>query len=575
MANSNFSKKDKARVEYFLDLFAKERKDIRKEIASVLPSYNELLEMHALTFEQFALQIEAEERGIDFTDPLFSYESIMPTCPTCKKHENTRRKQGNLFFCNACKSKFAANHDSISTGTKCSSVTWLKVLHSIMNFSTLEETCRAADISPMTFYNIRNRLFYGMQILMEDIKLYDIVYCDFSFARVSYKGLDLYDPDYPDDSPLFEKDYKPRESRKRGAPNKFDEIAMNSISIFTAIDSSSHVYTQVAGFGKATSGRLMKAVGSDRIMLTVPKEDPSPFHINSDKKSVAKPGSKSLLVSDKDPTIISFAKRYGIPHEYHVYRKKGVQMKLPKGAHDIQAVNMLDSKLKKFLRETNYVSTKYLPGFLVLFDFIQNTQGSQEAITQLFRILSKPGLGKDADFYENQYVVPNYMMQWLASEQPFKKLKSNQMYCYYLYRKRLDAIAAGEKDVQSVAEIADACAMSPSTVRRTYKNLESSGFGPEIMDLYEKGGRNRKKKKKKAPREFDRDYLQMYDEFCENLRKRSYYRKTFSAFVRDYNLRNGTNYTTSKVNYYFEEMEEAGVRSGRKELMEENEKEKY
>ena len=241
MGKTNFSKKDKSRVEHFLDLFSKERPDIRKEIASILPPYNELLEMHALSFEEFALQIEAEERGIDFTDPLFSYDSIMPTCPVCKSYKNTRRKQDNILFCNTCKTNFTANNNSISSGTKCSSVTWLKVLHSIMNFSTLEETCRAAEISPMTYYNIRNRLFYGMQILMEDIKLYDIVYCDFSFARVSYKGLDLYDPDYPDDSPLFEKDYKPRESRRRGAPNKFKEIAMNSISIFTAIDSSSHV----------------------------------------------------------------------------------------------------------------------------------------------------------------------------------------------------------------------------------------------------------------------------------------------------------------------------------------------
>lgn len=565
MANTIFSKKEKARVDYFLELFSKERTDIRKEIASVLPAYNELLEMHALTFEQFALQIAAEERGIDYTDPLFSYDSIMPSCPVCNKHTNTRRKQDNLFYCNTCKVKFAANHDSISSGTKCSSVTWLKVLRSIMNFSTLEETCRAADISPATYYNIRNRLFYGMQILMEDIKLYDIVYCDFSFARASYKGMDLYDPDYPDDSPLFEEDYIPRESRKRGSPNKSDERTTNSIAIFTAIDSSSHVFTKVAGFGKPTNTSLRNAVGSGKILLTVPQEDPSPFHRGRDKTGFAEPGSKSLLVSDADTVIISFAKRYGISHEYHVYRKNGIQLKLPKGAHDIQRVNQLDSKLRRFLRDTNYVSTKYLPGFLVLFDFMQNTRGSQEAITQLFRILSKPGLGKDAKFYENQYVVPNYLMQLLTSENPFKNLKKKQVCCYYLYRKRLDAIAAGEKDVQSVEEIAEVCAMSPSTVRRTYKNLKSSGYGPKIMALFKE---EKPAKRKRASKTIDQEYLDLYDSFCENLRKTYCERKLLPAFLREYNLYNCTNHKLSKIQYYFDEMERLGIRSGRKDLME-------
>lgn len=572
MGNNNFSQHDKSRVDYFLELFSKERKDIRKEISALLPSYNELLDMHALSFEEFALQMEAEKRGINYKDPLFSYDSIMPTCPVCQSHTETRRKQDNLFCCKTCKSKFTANHNSISSGTKCSSIVWLKVLHGIMNFSTIDEICKTADISRTTYFRIRNRLFYGMQLILEDIKLYDVICCDFTVTRASYKGLDLEDTEYPEDSMFYQETSPPRKSKERGGPNKQAETTLNSIVIFTAIDSASHVYTKLIGFGRVTSKMLERAVENDKILLSAPKEDASIYRRNSDKASLQKPRQTSLLVSDKDPVIIAFAKRYGIEHEYHVYRKNGVQLKLPKGAHDIQPVNQLDHKVKKFLRDTNYVSSKYLPGFLVLFDWLQNTKGSQEAILQLFKVLSTPGLGKEPMFYEKQYAVPDYMTQWLDEDNALMKLSKTQMYCYYLCRSRQDAIEAGETDVQTVTQIAEICGMSQSAVRRTYENLDKAGYGPRIMELFEKGNALKKTHISNA---LDQEFIDMYDDFCDNLRLPLFDRKTFAAYLREYNLRNNTNYNYNTILYYFEVIEKSGVRTERKELLEKIKREQH
>lgn len=74
MSKTKFSKKDQQKIEGFLKNFSGEYPDIRSEIASVLPAYNQLLDMHALSFEEFALQIEAKKQGFDYTDPLFSYD---------------------------------------------------------------------------------------------------------------------------------------------------------------------------------------------------------------------------------------------------------------------------------------------------------------------------------------------------------------------------------------------------------------------------------------------------------------------------------------------------------------------
>lgn len=558
MKNAKLSPRDQARVDTFLTLFSKERTDIRAELASILPAYNELLEMHALSFEEFALQIEAEKQGLDYTDPLFSYASVRPTCPTCRTHETTKRVGPNMFVCNRCKTKFAANHNSISAGSKLPSIVWLKILRSILDLSSIQDTCRTCGITPTTYYNIRNRIFYAMQLMMEPIKLYGVVSCDITFSRVSFKGLDLSDPDYPEDSVFFRKDYKPRAGRKRGQHNPMSERGPNSVSIFTAIDDRGHVFARYVGLGQASSKRLFDCIGHDKILLTTPEKDPSPFHQGREGTDVSNPGSRSLLVSDKESAIIKYAAQYGLPHEYHVFRKNGVQFRLPDTAHNIQNVNQLHSKLKAFLRSANYVSTKYLPGFLVLFEFLQNTKASPEAIAALFKTLAQPGLGKSRTFYEEQYVIPNYLQQWLSDGNPLKHLKQNQIHSYYLYKTRLEAISANSDNIQSVAEIAALCGISPSSVRRNYKNLEAAGYGPVIMEMYRTGEPQRKRSVRKA---FSPDILALYDAFYS---KSCSSQRSLAQFLRDYNASNGTNLKYRNVAYYFKEIEGNGIRGGQK-----------
>ena len=426
-----------------------------------------------------------------------------------------------------------------------------------MNFSTVQETCRTCGITPNTYYSIRNRLFYAMQLMMDQVKLYGVIGCDITFARVSYKGLDLTDPDYPEESIFFQEDYKPRESRKRGDRNKLAERASNSVCIFTAIDDRGHCFVRFVGLGSASANRLLDRVGRDKFLLSVPASPDTLSVARSKQQRLSTPGSPSLLVSDKERAIISFAAKYGIPHEHHIYRKNGVQLRLPSGAHDIQSVNQLHSKLKQFLRNTHYVSSKYLPGYLVLFEFLQNTQGSQAAITELFRILSQPGLGKPTSFYNEQYVVPNYLHQWISDENPLKHLKQNQIHAYYLYRTRLDDIQRGAKEPQAVSDIAEICGMSTSNVRRTYKNLESAGYGPHIMRMYKVSNPQRKQRIRKA---FSPEILAIYDAYNKHLMLSGSNRMTLAAFLREQSIKTGVEYKYKTMKYYFYEIEKSGLR---------------
>ena len=169
--NKKISQVDNERIEQYLQLFAKESSQIREEIASSLPSYNMLLSLHAESFEEFALLPIARENSLPYDTPLFDYKGVKPMCPQCGEKKSIRKSGTNAYICNRCNKKFAANHDSISTGTNCTSLTWMKVLHCILQFYSMKQTCAYCGISSNTYYSIRNRLFHAMDILLREMKL--------------------------------------------------------------------------------------------------------------------------------------------------------------------------------------------------------------------------------------------------------------------------------------------------------------------------------------------------------------------------------------------------------------------
>ena len=93
----------------YLEDFSKEDQEVRDEIATFLSSYNKLVSMHAKTFEELSLMRIAKQRGIDYTDPLFSYKSIKPDCPRCGSNIRVSRAKENTYICNGCNHKFVLN----------------------------------------------------------------------------------------------------------------------------------------------------------------------------------------------------------------------------------------------------------------------------------------------------------------------------------------------------------------------------------------------------------------------------------------------------------------------------------
>ena len=214
-----------------------------------------------------------------------------------------------------------------------------------------------------------------------------------AFVRASYKGKNLQETDYEEDSIHFDPSHKPRPPRYRGEANTQSEKNSNSVCIFTTIDDRGHVIVRFAGIG-VTNYRILKSnVQEDKFLRTVPTEDPFDLQKQSSSTAKAESGETSLMIADKEGALRKYAESISIPFEAHVYQREGRHMKLPEDTHNIQRVNALHSRLKSFLRNTNYISTKYLPGYLLLFEFLENTGGSQQAIEKVIQNHSHTGTG--------------------------------------------------------------------------------------------------------------------------------------------------------------------------------------
>lgn len=547
------------RINNYLDLFSRESPQIREELACTLPAYNTLLSLHAKTFEEFALILCARQQGIDYTDPLFSFKTIKPECQKCGEQKKIVRVKDNTYLCKSCNSKFSTNQNSISSGTNCSSLTWMKVLHCLLEFYSVKRTCQYCNISANTYYNIRTRLFYAMQLMMDEVKLYGEIQCDNTFARASYKGSDLAENDYPEDSLFDVVDYIPRSAKKRGGSSPNSKKNLNSICIFTAMDNYGHSAVRYVGIGAATATKLQRAVPEQKFLHHIPTKDP--FELAKHKISPYKmSGCESFLVSDKEAAIAKYAEKISFPLEAHVYRKNNKQTKLSTDAHNIQRVNALHKRLKDFFRKTNYVSSKYLPGFLIFFEFIENTGATTQAIGKLFEILVTKGTGHPSVFFKELYTTPNYIFEWAQDHTVLKNLSYNQLLAAYLYHEK----KTNSMDISMEEILEQTGYQSNTSIRRIYKNIISA----DAIDLVCSNMKQRIEKNEttvitpKSHKEpIPQHMLYIYDEYVKILQSPVFKQITFRELLAKINAELHANYSKGNVWWFFHRIERENIRN--------------
>ena len=552
--NKRMNENDSQRVREYTELFKGESANIRKELVRNLGVLDMLIDMKAFSFEDFALIKAARAIGFDTSAPAFNLDNIVPPCPNhdCGEIENIRKeKESNMYTCRKCKTRFSATKDSIVSGSKESVETWLNVLLCILNYFSISKTCEVCGINTMTYYYIRNRLFLGMKETLKELKLYGKIQVDNTFPLRSYKGQDIYVTESEEDSEFFNDEFYPREPRKRGGSYSMDEKNENHLCVFFAVDDTGHVMGKYVSVGQPDNSDLYWKLGTDWFLDTVPEKDP--FDIFKRKKaSSSKAGDKSLLIADKEGAIRVYANRVEIPLDAKVFRREGKQVKLRKGANHIQTVNNVHSKFKTMISRRNFFSSKYLPGFIVLFEFIENTGATTEAIERLFEVLATPGLMTSKESIDSMFILPE--------EKPFasffplelRKYNMNQLYGVYLYE--LKSKETKRSEVISTNEIVERTNYSIGRIRTLHKKLSEKGYIKEIVKYFElekTGSENTK---------FSPDILEMYDAWNNISTTTRLGEYPFSKFLKEQNEMRGTHFSAGAIHYKFKEIEKNGIR---------------
>ena len=294
-------------------------------------------------------------------------------CPHCGRSDyvrngnyTTQHEKRPRYKCNHCGKTFSQLSDTMIAGTNFSFREWVKFIDCLYHGYTIKQTANACNISEKTAQENRIKLFYALSILESKVKLTGNVALDQTYFLVSHKGNHSNQQGF----------ILPREAHKRGGENHKKGISKNHVTVVCAVDDEGNSVAKVAGTGQASAAKLryvLKEHMSENIQL-----------LYSDKCHILRKFADSCDLEIKQAKMLY---KDGKPTE-KVPRDKETYVV----NRYIQVVNSYHSRLKKFLARFSGISTKYLSGYLYLFQWRESTkdQEPEDAYKELLQILTHP-----------------------------------------------------------------------------------------------------------------------------------------------------------------------------------------
>lgn len=325
----------------------------------------------------------------DFIKPLSESErEFCASCPTSEQHSVVKNGKGSKnrqrYICKDCGKTFYAVQNSLSSNVNQDMNTWIKFVRGMLRQYSLDELSEDCNISRTTALNWRLRVFQALEIILSKVKLYGNITADDTRLKYNLKG------NHKDGFIM------PRSSRSRGSSYSMQNHCKNEICVLCAIDENGNSFSRVIGFGTPTAARISEGF--------------------KDKVDLSK--SDNLLITDGARYFKKAVDTYGfIDWKRQVTIKKGTK-RLPNtnSPYHIQRINSYHSRLKRFIRNYNGISSRYLPGYLLLFDYLQNNKNVDDT-TLCREILSTMAT---APKLTNEELENNYII--LVSNNPKEEL---------------------------------------------------------------------------------------------------------------------------------------------------------
>lgn len=294
------------------------------------------------------------------TDLRFSDGRFCPVCGCSHVVRNGKRKDGTQKYrCMECGKNFVATTNSIAGGTRKVIAVWEKFVDCMMECRPLRDTARVCGIHRNTAFRWRHKVLDVLQQMAESVKLEGIVEADETFFDISYKGNHKHSKTFT----------MPRAPHTHGKSSKKRGLSSDKVCVPCAVNRNGLSVARVANLAKATK-KGIKAVLGGRI----------------------KQGS--TLVTDKESSYVSLVSADKLEH---IRLKSNLDSR--GGIYNIQHVNNYHSQLKRFMRNFNGVSTKYLNNYLIWHNFINYAPESYQDKRRILLsfVLTTPHCERNAD----------------------------------------------------------------------------------------------------------------------------------------------------------------------------------
>ena len=277
-----------------------------------------------------------------------STEDVSSSCkPVCRKCDSEtgiskygKDKNGNQRYrCNHCGTIFKATSYSVISHSHCDLSKWEKYIECLLLGLSLEKCSLLCNVSIRTAFIWRHKILSILQSDQTNRVLAGIVELDEAFFSISYKGNRTKSKNFT----------MPRAPYKRGTDSN-SQIGSRAC-VMCALERNGQAYAEVLGKGQPTIAMLSHAFDSRILNDSIVLSD----------KAVGARHYFERKTSIQHVTLSAVAnpnKKFGPPEV--------------RGAFHIQNVNNMHTRLRKFLRPYNGVSTKYLNHYVNLFVWLDN-----------------------------------------------------------------------------------------------------------------------------------------------------------------------------------------------------------
>ena len=249
-------------------------------------------------------------------------------CPYCGKFHIRKygTKNGKQrFICVDCKKTFMEYNNTVFFSTKKDFNVWLQYIDLMMTGLSLAKIACKLHISVVTAFQWRHKILNAIKKFQKNTIISGIVEADETFSLESHKG----------------KHFENIVGRKRGGVAQYRGLSHQQVGILVAIDRNKNVISEVYGRGRIKTSEV-EAILANKIL------------------------ENSLLITDSCAAYRKFAENHNIKLKQIPSNKHNL------GKYNINTINSYHNGLKKFIREFNGISTRYLDNYLNWFKWIKS-----------------------------------------------------------------------------------------------------------------------------------------------------------------------------------------------------------